>query len=95
MDTASLDTKGSLKGFLVQMIVRWIFKVVGGYFAIHFGVLLFTNPSAEVIDAVVGIVGGVLAIGIGIIQSIASHNKAMATVTEVVGNKLTVVTPAQ
>ena len=60
-----------LKGFLSQMIFRWLLKIVGGYFAIH-GVL-----SPDLNDALAQLAAGVAAIVVGIIISLAQHRQAI------------------
>jgi|WetSurMetagenome_2_1015567.scaffolds.fasta_scaffold562859_2 hypothetical protein len=65
-----------LKGFLTQMIFRWLLKIVGGYFAIN-GVL---NP--DLTDALTQLAAGVSAILIGVIISITQHKKALDQVPE-------------
>lgn len=58
------------KGFLAQMILRWLLKIVGGYFAIN-GTL---NP--DLTSAFSQLAGGIAAILVGIIISVLQHQKA-------------------
>ena len=62
-----------LKGFLGQMIFRWLLKIIGGYFAIH-GAL-----SPDLNDALSQLAGGIAAIVVGIAISVVQHNQAIQT----------------
>ena len=62
-----------LKGFLGQMIFRWLLKIIGGYFAIH-GAL-----SPDLNDAVSQFSGGIAAIVVGIAISLVQHSQAIQT----------------
>jgi hypothetical protein len=61
-----------LKGFLTQMIFRWLLKIIGGYFAIN-GIV-----STDISDALMQLSAGVAAILIGVVISISQHKKAVA-----------------
>ena len=60
-----------LKGFMTQMIFRWLLKIVGGYIAIN-GIV---NPDIN--NALMQLAAGVSAILVGMIISISQHKKAI------------------
>ena len=61
-----------LKGFLTQMIFRWLLKIVGGYFAIN-GMV-----TPDIRSALMQLSAGVTAILIGVVISISQHKKAVS-----------------
>ncbi|MFI5250786.1 MAG: hypothetical protein ACHQQQ_00015 [Bacteroidota bacterium] len=57
------------KGYLTQMIFRWLLKIIGGYFAID-GIV-----NAGTKDALLEISTGISAVIIGIVISMLNHKK--------------------
>ncbi len=60
-----------VKGFMTQMIFRWLLKIVGGYFTIN-GIM-----TPDINDALMQLSAGVAAILIGVIISLTQHKKAI------------------